>query len=50
MLEEAIETYLAGEAEREGRRKTLLSLAGSLSGQEAEDLRGAARELRKSWR
>ena len=50
VLEEAIETYLAGEAQREGRRKTLLSLAGSLSGQEAEDLRGAARELRESWR
>ena len=32
VIEEAIESYLAGEAEREGRRQTLLSLAGSLSG------------------
>ena len=50
VIEEAIESYLAGEAEREGRRQTLLSLAGSLSGEEAEELRGVARELRESWR
>ena len=39
VLEEAIESYLQGEAEREKRMQTVLSLAGALSGEEAEELR-----------
>lgn len=40
VLEEAIASYLAGEAERERRRQTILSLAGSLSKEEAQDCAG----------
>jgi hypothetical protein len=50
VLEEAIETYLSGERYREQRRQELLSLRGSLSGEEAAELRETTRELRESWR
>ena len=50
VLAEAIESYLAGEVERERKVQTLLSLAGSLSEEEAEELRRTTQELRKSWR
>jgi hypothetical protein len=50
VLEEAIETYLSGERDREYRRRELLSLQGSLSEEEAGELRETARELRESWR
>jgi hypothetical protein len=46
----AIESYLQGEVEREKRRRTLLSLAGSLSKKEGDGLRRAVKELRESWR
>ncbi len=38
------------EAEQEERRKTLLSLEGSLSRKEGEELRTTTKELRESWR
>ncbi len=50
VLDEAIESFLRGEVEREKRRKTLLSLGGSLSKKEGEDLRRTVKELRESWR
>lgn len=50
VLGEAIEVFLQGEVEREKRRKTLLSLAGSLSKKDADELRRTTRELRESWR
>jgi len=50
VLAEAIEEYLRGERTREQRRKELLSLAGSLSQEEATDLRQATTALRESWR
>ena len=50
VLGEAIERFLQGEVEREKRRKTLLSLGGSLSKKEGDGLRRAVRELRESWR
>ena len=50
VLGEAIETFLQGEVGREQRRKTLLSLGGSLSKKEGADLRRTAKELRGSWR
>jgi hypothetical protein len=50
VLGEAIESFLQGEIEREKRRKTLLSLGGSLSKKEGDDLRRTVRELRENWR
>jgi hypothetical protein len=50
VLGEAIENFLQGEAEREKRRKTLLSLAGSISKKDREELLRETRELRESWR
>ena len=50
VLGEAIETFLQGEVAREKRRKTLLSLGGSLSKKDGEELRHITKELRESWR
>ncbi len=50
VLEEAIEEYLQGQRAREERRQELLSLAGSLSPTEVEDLRAGSSALRASWR
>ena len=50
VLGEAIEAFLQGEVEREKRRKTLLSLAGSLSKKDGDRLRRTVRELRYSSR
>ena len=50
VLGEAIESFLNSEVEREKRRKTLLSLKGSLSKKEGEELRRVSTELRESWR
>jgi hypothetical protein len=50
VLAEAIEAFLEGEVERERRRKTLLSLAGSLSKKDGDELRRTVRELRVSAR
>jgi hypothetical protein len=48
VLGEAIESFLQGEVQREEGRETLLSLGGSLSKKDGNELRNAARELRKS--
>lgn len=50
ILEEAIECYLQEQSDREKRLQTFLSVAGSLSHEEAEDLRQAVREVRELWR
>ena len=50
VLEEAIEDYLRGEADRAERRRTLLELAGSISPEEADELRRNIREIREHWR
>jgi hypothetical protein len=50
VLAEAIEEYLAEEKTRVQRRKKLLSLAGSLSPEEAKSLRRTAASLRENWR
>jgi hypothetical protein len=50
VLAEAIEGYLDQEKTRVQRRKELLSLAGSLSAEEAKSLRSAATSLRENWR
>ena len=50
LVSEAIEEYLRVEHDRERRREELLSLAGSLCVEDADDLRRAAGALRKSWR
>ena len=50
VLAEAIEEYLDGERTRMQRRKELLSLAGSLSIEDAKNLRIEATSLRENWR
>jgi hypothetical protein len=50
VLAEAIEEYLDGERKRGQRRKELLSLAGSLSNEEADALRAEVKGLREHWR
>lgn len=50
VLEDAIESYLKGAEDRDLRRRDLLSLQGSLTESEADELRHTARELRESWR
>lgn len=50
VLGDAIEIYLRQEADREKRRKKVLSLRGSLSPAGAGKLRRAARVLREHWR
>ena len=49
VLEDAIENYLAGEAEREKKVQTVLSLAGSISEEEAEEWHKAVQKIRESW-
>jgi hypothetical protein len=50
VLAEAIQVYLDGERERARRREEFLSLAGSLSPEEGEDLRARVRAIRENWR
>jgi hypothetical protein len=50
VLAEAIEEYLRGNKERSQRLKDFLSLEGSLSAEEADNLRGVTTTLRGSWR
>lgn len=50
VLAEAIEEYLDEERTRVQRRKELLSLAGSLSAEEAKSLRRTVTDLRENWR
>ena len=50
VLAEAIEEYLDEEKTRVQRRKELLSLAGSLSADEANALRNTTTSLRENWR
>lgn len=50
VLAEAIEEYLHGNAERKRRLKNFLALEGSLSTEEADELRRVTKELRESWR
>ncbi len=50
VLEEAIESFLEGGAEREHRLQKFLSVGGSLSKEEAAELRRATAGIRESWR
>jgi hypothetical protein len=50
VLAEAIEEYLNDERTRVQRRKELLSLAGSLSAEEAKRIRTTTAALRENWR
>jgi hypothetical protein len=50
VLAEAIEEYLDQERTRVQRRKEVLSLAGSLSVQDAKYLRSTTMSLREHWR
>ncbi len=46
-LEEAIESYLSREDWRQRRRQTVISLAGSISNANADDLRCITRKVRE---
>jgi len=50
VLAEAIEHYLDDERARAQRRKELSSIAGSLSAEDAKDLRSVTRSVRENWR
>lgn len=50
VLGDAIETYLRQEADREKRRKKILSLRGSITGENAEKLRQTVGDVRERWR
>jgi hypothetical protein len=50
VLAEAIEEYLDQERTRVQRRKEVLSLAGSLSTQDAKYLRNTTMSIREQWR
>lgn len=50
VLAEAIEVYLEGKHARERQRQEFRSLRGSLSNEEAEELRAKTQALRGHWR
>jgi hypothetical protein len=50
LVAEAVEQFLKGERERRQKHKIFASLCGSLTAEEAEDLRRRCTELRESWR
>ena len=50
LVADAIEDYLKDEGEWERRREAVLALAGSVSAEDAEELRQATRALRETWR
>ena len=50
IVEEALERYFA-EADRDARRRQeILALRGSLSAEDAAEIRAEIRELRRNWR
>jgi metal-responsive CopG/Arc/MetJ family transcriptional regulator len=50
ILAEAIQAYLDEEKERRRRREKFISLAGSVSEEEASELRASVLRLRENWR
>ncbi len=50
VLGEAVEVYLAAQADWERRRQKALALQGRLKPKEARQLRETAAALRKNWR
>jgi hypothetical protein len=50
VLNEAVESYLSEEAERDARREKALQLRGALKHKEAAELQRNAAALRASWR
>jgi hypothetical protein len=50
VLAEAIDVYFETLAKQKKRRRAALGLQGSLTAEEADELRGATRALRDSWR
>ena len=50
VLAEAIESYLGSLSRAEEKRNIALSLRGSLTDEEAVELRSATRAIRESWR
>ena len=50
VLAEAIDTYLAAVEQNEAARRAARALRGSLSDDEAEEMRAAIARLRETWR
>ena len=50
ILAEAIQAYLDEEKERRGRREKFISLGGSISEDEGNELRASVLRLRENWR
>jgi hypothetical protein len=50
LVAEAIDQFLREDVDEKLRREELLSLAGSLSKPEADELRRRVKALRRSWR
>lgn len=50
LVADAIEDYLKDDGEWGRRREAVLALAGSLSAEDAEELRQTTRALRETWR
>jgi predicted transcriptional regulator len=52
LVQQAIEEFLAKQAgeDYEARRKRALAAIGSLSDEEADEMRATVREMRKRWR
>lgn len=50
VLAEMIDCYLQGQAEREKQLEEFRSLGGSLTHEEADELRARTRSIREHWR
>lgn len=50
ILAEAIQAYLDEEKERRSRREKFMSLGGSISKEEGNELRASVQRLRENWR
>jgi hypothetical protein len=50
LVQQALDAYLRAQAGEEEKRRRALMLKGSLNSREAEALRAATREIRRSWR
>ncbi len=50
VLEDAIDRYLEGEAERNAHRNDFIALAGALSEESANELESEVEDIRAHWR
>jgi len=50
LVQEALDAYLTGEHARDDTRRRALKIRGAFTDVEANQIRGATREIRQSWR